>query len=437
MKNLLEKELTREISKGEQSRLRVMAFISLHAALLFIALELIVPRGYFIDAEKTVHGLRIYIWFAVVFASFTVYEFAIMKVFAFFQKRAGRIPLPPRIGNAFIESSLPTVIILLASYKWDPVLPLNSPMVFLYFIFITLSALRLDTKLCVISGFVSAAEYFLVSMHASAHDPLPGTVNALSLWWQFGKAMIILAAGFTTAAVAHTIRDRIYRTTKRVSETAESFSRFVPHEFLTFLGKEQVEEVRLGDQVQREMTILFSDIRSYTSLSEKMTPQQNIDFLNSYLMSVGPVIRKNGGFIDKYIGDAIMALFPGDPDDALAAAQGIFRQLEEFNALRAISGEPSIAVGVGIHTGKLMLGTIGEENRLDTTVISDSVNIASRLEGLTKELGVRVILSRDTHIRLRKEHSLREIGSVKVKGRIESVDVFEYICGAERFLLDH
>ena len=428
MRNLLEKELTREISKGEQARLKVMAFISLHAALLFIALELIVPRGYFIDAEKTVHGLRIYIWFAVVFAAFTVYEFAIMKAFAFFQRKAGHIPLPPRLGNAFIESTLPTVIILLASYKWDPVLPLNSPMVFLYFIFITLSALRLDPKLCVFSGFISAAEYFLVSMFSSAHDPLPGSIHALNLWWQFGKAMIILAAGFATAAVTHTIRDRIYRTTRRVAKTAESFSRFVPHEFITFLGKEHVEEVRLGDQVQREMTILFSDIRSYTSLSEKMTPQQNIDFLNSYLMSVGPVIRKNGGFIDKYIGDAIMALFPGSPDDALAAARGIFIQLEQFNAIRAARGEGPIAVGVGIHTGTLMLGTIGEENRLDTTVISDAVNTASRLESLTKELGANVLISRETREKLSKDVPLREIGSVKVKGRSGAVDVYEYLC---------
>lgn len=428
MKNLLENELTREISKGEQSRLKVMAFISLHTALLFIALELIVPRGYFIDAEKTVHGFRIYIWFAIVFAAFTAYELAIMKAFAFFQKKAGRIPLPPRLGNVFIESTLPTVITLLAAYKWDPVLPLNSPMVFLYFIFISLSALRLDPKLCVIAGLISASEYFLVSLHASSQIAIHDAAHNLSLWWQFGKAMIILAAGFATAAVTHTIRDRIYRTTKQITETAESFSRFVPHEFLNFLGKERVEQIRLGDQVQREMTILFSDIRSYTTLSERMTPQQNIDFLNGYLMSVGPVIRNNGGFIDKYIGDAIMALFPGSPDDALSAAKGIFSQLEQYNALRAASGDEPIAVGIGIHTGTLMLGTIGEENRLDTTVISDAVNIASRLESLTKEIGVRVLISSETRAKLKEEPLLREIGAVRVKGRSEPVELFEYIC---------
>ena len=428
MENLLEKNLTEEISKGEQSRLRVMAFIAFHAAVLFAVLEIFVPRGYFIDAEKTFHGLRIYIWFSIVFASFAVYELALIKVFAFFQGKTGHIPMPPRFGNAFFESSLPTVIILLASYKWDPLLSLNSPMVFLYFVFISLSALRLEPKLCVFSALVSAAEYFLVSLHASSHAAMPGAVHNLSLWWQFVKAMIILSAGFATAAVTHTIRDRIRRTTERITETAESFSRFVPHEFLTFLGKEHVEQIRLGDQVQREMTILFSDIRSYTTLSERMTPQQNIDFLNSYLMSVGPIIRKQGGFIDKYIGDAIMALFPGSPDEALSAARGIFIQLEEYNALRAASGEEPIAVGVGIHTGTLMLGTIGEENRLDTTVISDAVNIASRLESLTKEHGVKVLISRETRDRLTLDVPLREIGRVPVKGRSEPVELFEYIC---------
>jgi class 3 adenylate cyclase len=428
MKTIFEKELTAEISRGEAVRLKVMSFIALHASVLFLCLELFVPKGFFIDSEKTVHGLRIYIIFAAVFAIFAAYEMLIIRAFALLERKFSHIPLVPRMGNAFIESSLPTIIIIFAAYKWDPVLPLYSPMVFLYFLFISLSALRLDPKLCVFSGIVSAVEYFALFVHASLHA-LPGTdPQMLNVWWHLTKAMIILAAGFATGAVTHSIRERISRTARRINETAESFSRFVPHEFLTFLGKTNIEDIRLGDQVHREMTILFSDIRSYTSLSEKMTPQQNIDFLNSYLMSVSPVIRKNGGFIDKYIGDAIMALFPGDPDDALEAAKGIHRQLEEFNAIRKLGGEEPIAVGVGIHTGNLMLGTIGEANRLDTTVISDAVNTASRLESLTKEHGVRVIISRETRERLKKDYPLREIGSVRVKGKNEPVVIYEYVC---------
>ena len=109
----------------------------------------------------------------------------------------------------------------------------------------------------------------------------------------------------------------------------------MPHDFLRFLGKGSIIEVKLGDQVQKEMTVLFSDIRSFTTLSEYMTPEENFKFLNSYLNRIGPEIRSHNGFIDKYIGDAIMALFPERPDDAVRAAVAMREKLREYNDERA------------------------------------------------------------------------------------------------------
>ena len=143
------------------------------------------------------------------------------------------------------------------------------------------------------------------------------------------------------------------------------YHRFVPEQFLLYLEKEDVTQIQLGDQVQKTMTVMFSDIRSFTTLSEKMTPKENFDFLNSYLKHMGPVIRGNKGFIDKYIGDAIMALFPYSADDALSAALQMFENLTDFNARRMANGEDPIAIGLGLHTGQLMLGVIGEEERMD------------------------------------------------------------------------
>jgi class 3 adenylate cyclase len=210
-----------------------------------------------------------------------------------------------------------------------------------------------------------------------------------------------------------------------------AFRRFVPREFITLLNKRSILDVKLGDQVQREMTILFSDIRSFTSLSEAMSPEENFNFLNSYLHRIGPEIRASGGFIDKYIGDAIMALFPGEPDSALSAAVGIQRKVEEYNRHRARSGYAPISVGIGVHTGTLMLGTLGEQERMDGSVISDAVNLASRLEGLTRMYGAAILTTSHTVKSLKQpgDFRLRLIDRVRVKGRRESVMLFEVLDG--------
>ncbi len=206
-----------------------------------------------------------------------------------------------------------------------------------------------------------------------------------------------------------------------------AYSYFVPHEFLRLLEKESIIDVRLGDHVQKHMTVLFVDIRSFTTLSEKMTPKENFDFINEYLGRMSPVIRRYNGFIDKYIGDAIMALFPGQPEDAVRAAIDIHRQLVEFNRERAEKGVPPVGIGIGLHTGNLMLGTIGEEQRMEGTVISDAVNLASRLEGLTKVYGASPVISEQTLQGLgdAEGYAFRFLDKVRVKGKKEPVHIYE------------
>jgi two-component system sensor histidine kinase ChiS len=206
-----------------------------------------------------------------------------------------------------------------------------------------------------------------------------------------------------------------------------AYGRFVPQDFLRFLEKKSVLDVKLGDQVQKEMTILFSDIRSFTQLSESMTPAENFNFLNSYLSRVGPEIRAHNGFIDKYIGDAIMALFPDSPDDAVNAALAMLEKLREYNEHRRSSGYLPISVGMGIHTGMLMLGTLGEHERMDGSVIADAVNLCSRLQGLTRIYGGSILVTGHT-LGLLKDtgnHSHRFLDRVRVKGRKDTVMIHE------------
>ena len=215
--------------------------------------------------------------------------------------------------------------------------------------------------------------------------------------------------------------------TTQLLQLNQAFERFVPSEFIQFLNKQSIVDVHLGDQVEQEMSVLFSDIRNFTTLSEQMTPEENFRFINSYLSYISPVIREHEGFIDKYIGDAIMALFSGGADNAVKAGIAMLNKLQKYNQNRANSGYQPISIGIGISTGLLMLGTVGEPNRLDATVISDAVNLASRTEGLTKNYGVSFLITEKTFNRLQNptDYAIRRIDKVKVKGKLEYVIIYE------------
>ena len=210
-------------------------------------------------------------------------------------------------------------------------------------------------------------------------------------------------------------------------ELTRSYERFVPHQFLDNLQKSSILDIRLGDHVHTEMTILFSDIRGFTSLSERMTPAETFRFLNEYLAHMEPIVKKRGGFIDKFIGDAVMALFHS-PDDAVAAGLDMLQSLERFNAERSIQGEPPVDIGIGINTGKLMLGIVGGSTRMEGTVISDAVNLASRIEALNKTYGTRLLISESTYNALQSNsfHCL-DLGRSVVTGKSQAVKIYEVV----------
>lgn len=204
-------------------------------------------------------------------------------------------------------------------------------------------------------------------------------------------------------------------------------SRFVPNQFLLALNRQRITEVALGDHTEREVTVLFTDIRDYTTLAETMTPEENFKFVNAFHGRMGPVIQQQGGFINQYLGDAIMAIFTGGPESALRAAIEMQQRLSTYNQERAARNRVPIQMGTGLHTGPLIMGIIGDEQRLDAATISDTVNTASRIESLTKYYGASILLSEDS-IRLiehRQAYHFRYLGQVVVKGKKEPVGLYE------------
>ncbi len=217
----------------------------------------------------------------------------------------------------------------------------------------------------------------------------------------------------------------------RLAKINEAYGRFVPHEFLRILEKDSIVDVKLGDQVQRNLSIMFADIRNFTSISEQMTPEENFKFLNSFLRQVEPVIGKHHGFVDKYIGDGIMALFPGSPDDAVQAGIAIHHTVTEYNLTRQRPDRPPVRLGLGLNTGLAMLGTVGGSSRMDGTVISDAVNLAARIEGMTRIYGADFLISEHTYNGLKSPeiYDIRLVDRVQAKGKSKPVTVYEVYSG--------
>ncbi len=209
----------------------------------------------------------------------------------------------------------------------------------------------------------------------------------------------------------------------------DSFARFIPRKFLDAIAPNGIESIEVGQFVQRQMTILFCDIRDYTAMTETMSPIETFEFLNSYLACMGAAIEAHGGFIDKYIGDAIMVLFDEPHSDrALHAALAMQRALAHFNQARSARGLPAIAVGIGIHRGTVILGAIGFASRIELTVIGDVVNVAARIERFTRQCNCPMLLS-DAIVASLQHPEDFEIALVnpaaRVRGKAESIRLYQ------------
>jgi len=209
----------------------------------------------------------------------------------------------------------------------------------------------------------------------------------------------------------------------------DSFKRFVPFEFLALLEKRSIQNVNTSDNVSLDMHVMFSDLRDFTLMSESMGPEAAFALLNEFLGIMEPQIASAGGFINQYQGDAIMALFSGEADGAARGAIRMWDALGTLNDERAGRGEAPLRIGIGINSGRLLLGAIGSDKRLDSNVVGDAANLASRVESMTKVYGVKVLIAGSTHAGLSRpaDFTLRELDRVIVAGKTEPVVIYELL----------
>lgn len=297
----------------------------------------------------------------------------------------------------------------------------------------------------------TAARYYLLAWLGVLLAVLMWVLNSFSLidnsWigaysFQVGTATQVILFSFALADRINLMRrDREAALklqlshAKRLVSMTDMFEKFVPRQFLKRIAGKGIEHIELGKAENDMISVLFADIRGFTPLSEGMTPQQLLNFLNSYFKRMDKVIHRNQGFIDKFLGDGVMAIFEGDEDTsrgalhAVEAAIDMHNELITYNQHRANSGYAPIDIGIGINTGDVVIGTVGSHERMDSTVLGDNVNIAARLQELTKTFGVKIIISEQTQISLKGDARihLRELGDVNVRGRKESVRLYEVI----------
>jgi len=210
------------------------------------------------------------------------------------------------------------------------------------------------------------------------------------------------------------------------------FRKFVPKEFLQSLNKQSILDIKLGDHVQREMTILFSDIRGYSTLSENISAEDIFNFINAFLKRVEPPIHTHNGFVEKFIGDAILALFY-TAEDALDAGIEMQHALRNYNISRVKRSYSPIKIGIGLHHGLTTFGIVGVDERMQGTVLSDAVNTSARLESLTKLYDSALILSESTLLEVWKKdkYKFRYLGKARVPGKMEKIKIFENLDAEE------
>lgn len=246
-------------------------------------------------------------------------------------------------------------------------------------------------------------------------------------WYSF-----VVPAATLVGAYASIISFRVIHEEREKRKIRKTFGQYLSPGVIDLIDRDPQKYIRPGGEV-KDLTVMFSDIRDFTSLSEGLTPDELVRLLNEYLSAMTDIIFKNLGTLDKYIGDAIMAFWgsPYPQEDhayrACCCALAMITGLDEMNSRWEKQGRKRIAIGIGLNTGPVNVGNMGSDKRLAWTVMGDNVNLASRLEGMTKKYRNRVIISEGTYLHVSHQFVAREVDRIRVKGKNQPVVIYELV----------
>jgi adenylate cyclase len=329
-----------------------------------------------------------------------------------------------------IEVSIPSVVLALDATSVGPAYALTSAPAVLYFPTVLFSALRLRPKLVLAAGTLAAAEYLgaALLLQPRISRELVAALPSLSTPNLVQRSSYLLFAGVLSYWVCRSLLDLMGDLVTSVRQELKVRST---------LGRQvtkQVAEVLLSDEHARGevrcITVVVVDLRGFTRFAEQRTPGEVVAFLNCFFAQACEVVDQHGGIVNKFLGDGLLALF-GAPlhtaDHARRAARAALRMAKEVEHLLATSGASELGIGIGIHTGEAVVGITGSEQRSEYTAIGDTVNLASRIEGLNRQLGTRILLSEVTRRAIGPGAVVRPMGETQVKGREQPVELSELL----------
>ena len=325
-------------------------------------------------------------------------------------------------ANALVESSIPTLMTSVIGTIVAPSISVFLPPVFLYFVFIVLSALRLDQKLVWFAGVCCSVQYFLLSYFSTEGFHLSAEIPEIFTAFQHhaAKALLLLFVTAATVLVVRELQKRLLNSLEQAQEQQKILSIFGQHVSPEVAARLTSDE-DAGISRSETLTILFFDIRGFTSFAEKREPDTVVNYLNTLFESLIEAVDRHHGFVSKFLGDGFMAVFSvakGDEKHCHNAVSAALEISERVKALMLARDIDDTKIGIGIHSGTVMTGNIGSSARREFTIIGDVVNLASRLEQLTKQFDREILMSKEVADAAALEGLKPEfVAEVSIRGR--------------------
>jgi len=417
------RELDQEILHSE--RLRISILIGIFAMTMVISVPLILIPGA-LTALFGTHPPPIQL--GLVILLLLAYEVLAWFIIGYSIRAERHPPAIARYMNALVEVSVPTIVIYYAASVFGPIPALVVPPAMLYYLFIVLSALRLDVWICVFTGAVAAAQYLTISLFFIAQpgsDVMPAVLTSPGM--NIGRAAVIMLAGIATAFVTLQIRRRITNALSEVEERNRIIGLFGQHVSPAVVER-LIDQQTVFTSESRDVCIMFLDIRDFTQFAEKKDPQEVVSYLNSLFEFMVESVNRHEGIINKFLGDGFMAVFGApissgeDARNAVACAREIVQRVEQFVNDGQI--DPT-RVGIGLHAGQAVTGNIGTLERQEYTIIGDVVNLASRIEQLNKRFDSQLLVSQSVWQELDEvQQQGTTLGAVDVRGHDIPVEVY-------------
>jgi adenylate cyclase len=415
-----EERLSREILESERTRMLILAVLSGSMVVAYLALVLV-----FRDEYTRTLGTPWVLQVVAVAVLLAGYELAVRAVIGRRLEQGKTLPRPLRFLNAIVETSVPSILILLTSRQVDPVYPLLGPASYLYPMFIVLSTLRLDFTLSVFTGCVAAVEYVILSA-ALGSEMAAGKPFSMPPFY-LAKGVTLVLAGFAAGFVADQIKRRVTSVFRALEERQRIVNAF-GQQVSPAIVEELLEQ---GAEIASKRTfvcVLFMDIRGFSHLVEKMTPEEFVAYQNAVFGEAIAIVDRNHGVINQFLGDGFMATFGApvatgrDCQNALSAARELLTGLQALSASGRI---PATRVGIGLHAGEAVSGNIGSRARLQYSISGNVVILASRIEQLNKDYGSQLLVSAEV-LRAAGEDGdgAESLGPVQVKGRDEPIEIY-------------